>query len=163
MFLRRHSEGYSSGCFMTAEVNRDGNLQSWTTCQWNLAERDKSCWTVIYLCSTDSHTNQCMQLLINLWLSELVFHSLQQHWKQLKTCEQTSVWTKCYNLYEKQTKNICDICFLSCLTDVHLTRIMEISLSLSCLTCSFRSISMFVSSYFGRSKTVKTSLTFNPS
>lgn len=56
---------------------------SWATCQWNLAEGDKSCWTVIYLPSTDSHTNQCTLVLTKLWLSKHLF-PLQQWWKQLQ-------------------------------------------------------------------------------
>lgn len=70
-----------------AEVKWDGNLMSWATCQWNLAEGDKSGWTVIYLPSTDSHTNQCTLVLIKLRLSKHLF-PLQRWWKQLQP-----VWT----------------------------------------------------------------------
>ena len=65
LLLRHNTEGCTSGHVTMAEVKRDGDLMSWAPCQWKLPEVDKSCWTVIYIASTDSHRRLCSLSLKN--------------------------------------------------------------------------------------------------
>lgn len=58
LLLRHYTESCTSGHFTMTKVKRAGNLMSWATCQWNLAEADKSCCPVVDLSSSDVHTNQ---------------------------------------------------------------------------------------------------------